>query len=153
MRESEAARADRERQARIALVNVAKAESLAIKDEPRGTVITVKVPFKTGKSDLPPKAAEQLAPVADALKLTKDREILVEGHTDSQGSADKNLDLSQKRAETVRDYLISRQVPANEVSATGVGETQPQDDNATAEGRANNRVVQIVVKKKPGESE
>lgn len=153
MRETEAARADRERRERIAIMNVAKAEKLQVKDEPRGTVITVKVPFKTGKSDLPPKAAEQLDPLASALKLTKNREILVEGHTDNQGSAEKNLDLSQKRAEKVREYLISREVPANEVSASGVGETQPQDDNATPQGRANNRVVQIVVKKRPGESE
>jgi outer membrane protein OmpA-like peptidoglycan-associated protein len=151
----ESARAEAERQARIALMNVAKAQALAIKDEPRGTVITVKVPFKTGKSDLPPKATEQLDPLAEALKLARNREILVEGHTDSQGSAEKNLDLSQKRAEAVREYLIEQQVPADRVSATGVGESMPPDDNATPEGRANNRVVQIVVKGKgaPTESE
>jgi outer membrane protein OmpA-like peptidoglycan-associated protein len=152
----EAARADAERQARIALMNVAKAQSLAIKDEPRGTVITVKVPFKTGKADLPPKATEQLDPLAQALKLTKNREILVEGHTDSQGSAEKNLDLSQKRAESVREYLIEQEVPADKVEATGVGENMPPDTNDTAEGRANNRVVQIVVKSRgqaPNQSE
>jgi len=151
--ESESARADTERQARMALMNVAKAQALVIKDEPRGTVITVKVPFKTGKADLPPKAAEQLDPLADALKLTRNREILVEGHTDSQGSAEKNLEISQKRAEAVREYLIQQEVPADRVSATGVGENMPPDDNATPEGRANNRVVQIVVKGKPAESE
>jgi outer membrane protein OmpA-like peptidoglycan-associated protein len=151
---SESARAESERKARIALMNVAKAQALVIKDEPRGTVITVKVPFKTGKADLPPKATEQLDPLADALKLARNREILVEGHTDSQGSAEKNLDLSQKRAEAVREYLIEQQVPADRVSATGVGENMPPDDNATPEGRANNRVVQIVVKGgQPAESE
>jgi outer membrane protein OmpA-like peptidoglycan-associated protein len=153
MAASEAARADAERKARIALVNVAKAQSLVIKDEPRGTVITVKVPFKTGKSELPPKAAEQLDPLAEALKIAENREILVEGHTDSQGSAEKNLDLSQKRAETVRDYLVQQEVPADRVSATGVGEAMPPDDNATPEGRANNRVVQIVVKNRTGAEE
>jgi len=149
----ESARANTEREGRIALMNVAKAQALVITDEPRGTVITVKVPFKTGKVDLPPQAAEQLEPLADALKLTRNREILVEGHTDSQGSAEKNLEISQKRAEAVREYLIEQQVPADRVSATGVGENMPPDTNATPQGRANNRVVQIVVKGKPAESE
>jgi outer membrane protein OmpA-like peptidoglycan-associated protein len=148
---NEAARAESEREARLALTKVAKANALDIRDTARGTVVTVKVPFATGKSNLPAGADEQLAPLADALKLTRDREILVEGHTDSQGSPAKNLDLSQKRAETVREYLISREVPSDKVSATGVGENNPPDDNATAEGRANNRVVQIVVKGRPGE--
>jgi outer membrane protein OmpA-like peptidoglycan-associated protein len=144
---SEAARAERERNARIALMNVAKAESLDIKDDPRGTVVTVKVPFKAGKADLPPQAPDQLAPLAEALKISGNREIVVEGHTDSTGSAAKNRDLSQKRAETVREYLISKEVPPDHVTAEGLGSSQPSDTNATAEGRANNRVVKIVVKK------
>ena len=146
---NEAARADTERQARMALEKVAKAEALKIKDEPRGTVVTVKVPFESGKSDLPPQATQQLAPLADALKLTKNREIVVEGHTDNRGSEAANLDLSQRRADTVREYLVTHEVPSNKVSATGVGEAEPPDTNATPKGRANNRVVQIVVKQ-PG---
>jgi outer membrane protein OmpA-like peptidoglycan-associated protein len=71
--------------------------------------------------------------------------MIVEGHTDSQGSEASNQELSQRRAQSVRDYLVSRGVPNDIISATGVGQHRPVSDNTTATGRANNRRVEIIV--------
>jgi outer membrane protein OmpA-like peptidoglycan-associated protein len=71
---------------------------------------------------------------------------VVEGHTDSVGSDSKNLDLSQKRADSVREYLVSRGVKSGAISSIGKGESVPVADNKSPEGRANNRRVEIVIK-------
>jgi outer membrane protein OmpA-like peptidoglycan-associated protein len=141
------ARADAEKKARDALDKLSVANALAVKDEPRGTVITVPsgVLFASGKSDLLAGAQAKLDPVAEALSHEDDHKIIIEGHTDSQGSDASNMELSQRRAQTVRDYFSSRGVPADHITATGVGESRPIADNATAEGRANNRRVEIVI--------
>ena len=81
-----------------------------------------------------------------ALKQTEDEKtIKVEGYTDSRGADDMNLKLSQQRAEAVRNYLVSRGVKGERISAEGKGEQSPIASNDTAEGRANNRRVEIVV--------
>ena len=100
--------------------------------------------FATGKSSMMPGAQSKLNEVADALKGL-DRDIIVEGHTDSQGSEASNMTLSQTRANNVRDYLVAHGVPANRIRAEGEGEAKPVADNRTAEGRANNRRVEIIV--------
>jgi outer membrane protein OmpA-like peptidoglycan-associated protein len=69
----------------------------------------------------------------------------VEGHTDSTGSVATNNELSLKRAMTVRDYLIEQGVPASSIDVAGLGFSAPIGDNSTAEGRARNRRVEIVV--------
>jgi outer membrane protein OmpA-like peptidoglycan-associated protein len=143
------ARAQEEAQHREALEKLAASNaSLAVKDEPRGTVITVpsKGLFATGKSTLLPTAAAELEPVAEALAQDRSHEIVIEGHTDSQGSETKNLTLSQKRADAVKDFLVQHNVSSEQVTATGAGESEPIGDNKTAEGRATNRRVEIVVK-------
>ncbi len=71
--------------------------------------------------------------------------MVVEGHADSQGAAAHNQDLSQRRAESVRGYLVSHGITSNRVTAQGFGVTRPIADNASPEGRANNRRVEIVV--------
>ena len=76
---------------------------------------------------------------------TKERKLIVEGHTDSQGSSSSNQVLSQQRADAVRSYIISRGYPADLIQAQGIGEDRPVADNASAEGRANNRRVEIVI--------
>ena len=75
--------------------------------------------------------------------------MVVEGHTDSQGSASSNQDLSQRRAEAVRDYLVSRGIAGDRLTAQGFGPSRPIADNGTAEGRANNRRVEIVIPPTP----
>jgi outer membrane protein OmpA-like peptidoglycan-associated protein len=118
-----------------------------VKEEARGTVITLSgaVLFATGKSELLPIAKQKIDEVAKALKDQGWKGLLVEGHTDSQGSAAKNQELSQARAESVRSQLISNGLPSDKIRAQGLGPGRPVADNNTAEGRANNRRVEIIV--------
>ncbi len=123
-------------------------EVARVKDEARGTVITLDgaVLFLTGKSELLPLAKRKLDDVAAAIKdMGGDQKIVVEGHTDSRGSAEDNMELSRERAESVRQYLVSQGVDSGRVSAVGRGETQPVATNDTPEGRANNRRVEIII--------
>ena len=103
--------------------------------------------FATNQSALLPGAQARLDDVAGALMAAKERSVLVEGHTDSRGSQDTNLALSQRRAESVRSYLVSRGYPAEKIEARGIGQERPVAENGTAEGRANNRRVEIVVQR------
>src|SRR5699024_5054641 len=112
------------------------------------TVITLngQVLFVTGKAELLPIAREKLTQVADSLKqLDGDKLVSIEGFTDSRGADDMNLKLSQDRANAVQDYLISQGVQREKLRAMGRGESDPVASNDTAEGRANNRRVEIVV--------
>jgi outer membrane protein OmpA-like peptidoglycan-associated protein len=141
------ARAEAEKRAREALDKLATSAAASVKQETRGTVITIpgSVLFASAKSTLLPNAQSKLAMVADALKDQEDRQILVEGHTDSQGTDAFNQELSQGRAQAVRDYLVSRGVPADRIRAQGFGSSRPLGDNSSPEGRANNRRVEIIV--------
>lgn len=124
-------------------------EIAKVKEEQRGMVITLEgaVLFASGKTALLPIAKDKLAKVAEVLQnQSDDKRIVVEGHTDSVGSDDDNLRLSQGRADSVREYLVSQGVKADRISAIGKGESTPIADNKTPEGRANNRRVEIVVK-------
>jgi outer membrane protein OmpA-like peptidoglycan-associated protein len=139
------ARLEAEKETARALADLAKLA--AVKEEERGLVITLSgsVLFASSKSELLPAAKDRLNSVATALLESKDRHITIEGHTDSQGSTNYNQKLSQLRADGVRAYLISRGYPANLIIAQGIGENSPIADNSNAEGRANNRRVDIVV--------
>jgi outer membrane protein OmpA-like peptidoglycan-associated protein len=139
------ARLDAENRAAKAQADLVKLA--AVKEEDRGLVITLSgsVLFASDKSALLPAAQNRLNQVADALMETKERKLTVEGHTDSQGSSSYNQDLSQKRADAVRSYLISRGYPGDLIQAHGIGKDRPIASNATAEGRANNRRVEIIV--------
>jgi outer membrane protein OmpA-like peptidoglycan-associated protein len=120
----------------------------AVKQESRGMVITLSgsVLFASNESTLLPAAMVKLNEVADALiKGNPDSNITVEGHTDSQGQRQYNMELGEKRAKAVRDQLVSRGVAADRIKAVGVGPDRPVADNKTAEGRANNRRVEIIV--------
>jgi outer membrane protein OmpA-like peptidoglycan-associated protein len=119
-----------------------------VKQEPRGMVITLSgsVLFASAKWDVLSDAQSKLNDVAKALsQQDPDAKIVVEGYTDSQGGASFNQDLSMKRADSVRSYLVSHGIASDRISAQGFGLNSPIADNATAEGRANNRRVEIVV--------
>jgi len=73
--------------------------------------------------------------------------MVVEGHTDSQGSDRTNQPLSINRATAVRDYLVSRGVASERITAVGMGSSRPITDNKTAENRANNRRVEIIIQR------
>lgn len=132
---------------RAADAQAALAKLAAVKDEARGMVITLSgsVLFASNQATLLPAAKTRLGQVADVLLSNKERNLTVEGHTDSQGSTDHNLDLSQRRADAVRSYLVERGYQGDLIKANGMGEGTPVADNANAEGRANNRRVEIVV--------
>ena len=122
--------------------------SVPVKKDDRGTVITFpgSVLFSSGKSALLSSAESKLGQVADALKDQPDRQITVDGFTDSRGSEETNKVLSDRRAQSVRDFLVGHGIPQDRVSAVGLGPSQPVADNSTAEGRADNRRVEIIVK-------
>lgn len=103
------------------------------------------VMFQSGGSELSSGARQRLDTVSNALGAYADRDILVEGHTDSQGNDEANRALSQRRAEAVRSYLVSRGVPEARIRAEGRGEAEPVATNDTSEGRATNRRVEIIV--------
>jgi outer membrane protein OmpA-like peptidoglycan-associated protein len=125
------------------------AKIASVKDDDRGMVITLQgeVLFKTGKWDLKAGAMAKLDQIADALK-GKEQPIVVYGYTDNVGATDMNMDLSQKRAKAVRDYLASKGIPQDLITAEGKGPTDPISDNGSIEGRAANRRVELVVKPK-----
>jgi outer membrane protein OmpA-like peptidoglycan-associated protein len=144
-------RADAEKRAAQSAADLARIAS--IKQDDRGMVITLSgsVLFASNRSVLLPAAQVKLTQVAEAL-LSGDpaASFVVEGHTDSQGKSDDNQTLSVSRANAVRDFLVQHQIAADRVSAQGYGEGRSIADNASAEGRADNRRVEIVVK--PGKS-
>ena len=125
------------------------AKIAAVKDDDRGMVITLQgeVLFKTGKWDLKAGAMAKLDQIADALR-GKEQPMVVFGHTDNVGTHDMNMDLSQRRAQSVRDYLVSKGIPQDLISAQGKGPDVPVGDNNSVEGRAENRRVEIVVQPK-----
>jgi outer membrane protein OmpA-like peptidoglycan-associated protein len=125
------------------------AKIASVKDDDRGMVITLQgeVLFKTAKWDLKPGAMAKLDQIAEALK-GKEQPIVVVGYTDNVGANDMNMDLSQKRASSVRDYLVSKGIPQDLVTAQGKGPSDPISDNASTEGRAANRRVELIVQPK-----
>jgi outer membrane protein OmpA-like peptidoglycan-associated protein len=120
----------------------------AVKNDERGLVLTLSgsVVFASNKSTLLPGAQKRLDDVASALRDSP-RNIRIEGNTDSVGSDAKNQALSQARAESVMNYLVSQNIPQTRVTAVGLGSSRPVADNKTAEGRANNRRVEIILLK------
>jgi outer membrane protein OmpA-like peptidoglycan-associated protein len=137
-----------EAEARAARAAADLAAFASVKQEPRGMVITLSgsVLFASNESNLLPSAQVKLNEVGTSLtQQDSESKITVEGHTDSQGTATYNQDLSQRRAQSVRDYLVSRGIAADRVTAQGFGLSRPIADNASAEGRADNRRVEIVV--------
>jgi OOP family OmpA-OmpF porin len=101
------------------------------------------VNFETNSDRLRPGAENVLEDAAETLKRNPGLDVEVAGHTDSQGAAEYNQGLSERRARTVMDYLIGRGVDEDMLSFRGYGESQPIADNATAAGRAENRRVEL----------
>jgi OOP family OmpA-OmpF porin len=100
--------------------------------------------FDNNKATLKPESFPVLDKAAIGMKDWGDVKIEVAGYTDSVDSDEHNMKLSQSRAETVRDYLISKGISADRISAKGYGESSPIADNATEEGRAKNRRVELI---------
>jgi outer membrane protein OmpA-like peptidoglycan-associated protein len=101
--------------------------------------------FDTGKSDLTSAAIAQLDEVFFTLRDKPDTGVLVQGHTDSTGSADFNESLSQERANVVKDFLVGRGISADRIVTKGFGETEPVASNDTCENRARNRRADVTL--------
>lgn len=122
------------------------AKLAATRAEQRGFIVTLPgIFFDTGKAQLKPGARNTLQKIADVLKADPTIQMSVEGHTDSVGKPEKNLELSEKRANAVRDFLVGAGVPADKISAVGKGEADPVATNKTAAGRQQNRRVELII--------
>lgn len=118
----------------------------------RGVVVTLgDVLFDTDRASLTPGGEIKVAHVAEAISQMPGRDILVEGHTDSAGTAAHNDDLAQRRANAVEDFLITQGVDPTRIVARSYGESYPVATNETAAGRQQNRRVEITILN-PGQS-
>jgi OmpA-OmpF porin, OOP family len=151
----EAARATQQAQAATAQAQAATSQvqqlqqelaALQAKQTDRGLVLTLgDVLFETGKADLRPGALRNLYPLVTFLQKYPERRVVIEGHTDNVGSDAYNLDLSQRRADAVRDFLLQNGVNAAQMSTRGYGKASPVASNNTAEGRQQNRRVELII--------
>ena len=159
-REVEQARLEAEQRAREAeqaraAALAAQAQSAALSREmaelkaqetERGVVMTLgDVLFATGRAEVAPGAQRSLEKLADFLRNYPTRNVLIEGHTDSTGSQESNLRLSEQRAEAIKTLLVARGVSADRIATKGYGMQYPLVTNDTAEGRQQNRRVEIIV--------
>ncbi len=101
--------------------------------------------FDTNKSDVRGTSAATLDKLAGIFKEYPKSNILVEGHTDSAGSEEYNWKLSQHRAESVTNYLVSKGISSGRFTTKWYGETQPRESNETAAGKAKNRRVELAI--------
>jgi len=119
---------------------------LDTRETARGLIVNLSdVLFDTGSANLKPGAREKLARVSGILASQQGLRLEVEGHTDSVGSDASNQSLSERRAESVRAYLVQNKILAATVGTAGFGESKPVATNDTASGRQQNRRVELVV--------
>ena len=119
---------------------------LQTRDSARGLIVNMAdVLFDTGSYTLKPGAREKLAKISGIVLAHPGLNLQIEGHTDSVGTDDFNQQLSERRADSVRDFLAEQGVPGSAIRAHGFGKTQPVASNDTAEGRQRNRRVELVV--------
>jgi outer membrane protein OmpA-like peptidoglycan-associated protein len=123
---------------------------LETRETARGLIVNMSdVLFDTGKYTLKTGAREKLAKVSGIILAHPGLKLQVEGHTDNVGSDEYNQRLSEQRADSVRDYLVSQGLSGEAISAIGLGKTMPVTTNSTAVGRQQNRRVELVVSGEP----
>jgi outer membrane protein OmpA-like peptidoglycan-associated protein len=141
-----AAQSEREKQQLRAQLLEQFNRILPTTDTPRGLKVNMAdVLFAFGKYDLRPTAREALAKLAGIVLGHPGLKLSVEGYTDSIGSDEVNQTLSEKRASTVRDYLVQQGLDPSSITATGFGKSNPVASNDTNEGRQQNRRVEIII--------
>ncbi len=116
---------------------------MAKEDVKKIAVIASKIFFETGSAKLKAISNAQLDGLVEILKRNEAVNLSIEGHTDNVGNDDYNMQLSQKRTESVKAYLESKGIPASRLTAIGYGETRPIGDNTKAAGRSQNRRVEL----------
>lgn len=121
-------------------------EEMKAKQTERGIVLTLgDVLFDSGRADMKVGALKTMEQLAAFLRENPERSVVIEGHTDSVGSVEFNQALSERRALTVKNALIERNIAANRVTARGFGAAKPLVSNDSATGRQQNRRVEIVL--------
>ena len=125
-----------------------RSKTINVYKDARGTILSMSdILFETGKADLKQELKLNLAEIAAILKsLLNDSNIEVEGHTDDRGSDELNQKLSEHRALAVMNYLVERGVDKGKLKSVGYGKSRPVADNATDEGKAKNRRVELIIK-------
>ena len=121
----------------------ATGQTSVVEQSPVQAIVIQDVLFAFDKDTLQQQAYPILDKVVSTVKNNPSWNYVLVGHTDSKGTDAYNMDLSLRRVKTVQNYLISQGVPANLLSIQKDGELQPKETNATAEGRAENRRVEI----------
>ncbi len=111
--------------------------------EPARTITLNNVQFDVSKATLRPTSYKDLLELLKYLSIKKDEKIEIGGHTDSSGIEEKNVLLSQQRAEVIKAYLVKNGIPEANVFAKGYGSSQPISDNQTIEGKAKNRRTEV----------
>lgn len=112
----------------------------------RGLVVTLgDVLFDTGHASLKSGSSNHLDKLAVFLNAYPERTAQIEGHTDDVGSDADNMLLSQRRADTVKDFLVAQGIAGSRLNASGKGEAVPLGSNASAEGRQQNRRVEVII--------
>jgi outer membrane protein OmpA-like peptidoglycan-associated protein len=119
--------------------------ALQAEETERGMVLTLgDVLFDLGQSTLAPGATRNIQKIAEFMSNYPEQKAVIEGHTDSMGDDDFNLDLSRERAFAVRQALVESGVTASRISIQGYGESLPVADNTTSAGRQKNRRVEVI---------
>jgi OmpA-OmpF porin, OOP family len=116
-----------------------------IKLKMRKSVVLENIYFDSGSPKLKPESFSSLDNFVEGMLYNKKLVVEIQGHTDSDGDEDLNLKLSQQRAESVRNYLISKGVAANRMTAVGYGESVPVATNDTTEGKQKNRRTEVKI--------
>lgn len=123
-----------------------KLDELNAKETDRGMVVTLgDVLFATGRSELSGGAISNLSNLGAFFSKYPDRNASIEGHTDNVGSESSNFNLSQRRADTVRNYLLNQGIASSRLTSSGMGEGVPVAGNDTATGRQQNRRVEVII--------
>jgi outer membrane protein OmpA-like peptidoglycan-associated protein len=124
-----------------------KIDGATVQQTEQGLLITLKseLLFEFDSDEVQPKPVITISEIADLVKSQPNHNILVEGYTDNTGDDDYNVDLSQRRADSVRAILIQQGVDPVRIKAYGFGEMQPLASNDTSEGRQLNRRVEVTI--------
>ncbi|PIQ49313.1 MAG: hypothetical protein COW03_05815 [Cytophagales bacterium CG12_big_fil_rev_8_21_14_0_65_40_12] len=149
LKQEEAVTAERERLAEIERIELQKRKAMAEQKElelkKALSLVTESVSFNSGSSVLTKTSFESLNVLVALLNENPDISLSIAGYTDNSGKAEANLQLSKVRAQAVKDYLVDQGIAADRLAAAGYGIANPRADNATKEGRALNRRVEIKI--------
>ncbi|MBI1353332.1 MAG: OmpA family protein [Acidobacteria bacterium] len=144
--EAQAAQAIAERDAMEQRMQGALSKIVETRESARGLILNLPdILFDFGKSTLRPEARETLARIAGVMMVTPGYNLWIEGHTDSVGSDEANLKLSEARADSVKAFLGKSDIDPQTITTVGLGETQPVASNDTDAGRQKNRRVEIII--------